>query len=181
MIQYCCFQKRCCIAGVVFWVDIIMGFAIGFVAVYNLKRLVILDLRLIADFYIWKSTFFCDVIAALPIIAEVMLQGKMRKWITAQMNHMSSGLLISFIESLDPFAKKHNLSMNACLRSDLWAPSRLDCTAKNALIKCRCGDSKGCFGACRLWCCACQGQEARRLCMSYSSCALLECSGSSKW
>lgn len=48
-----------------------MGVSTGFVAVYDLKRLVVMKPRLIASFYIFKGTFFCDLLAALPVIPEV--------------------------------------------------------------------------------------------------------------
>lgn len=51
--------------------DIIMGASTGFVAVYDLKRLVVMKPRLIASFYIFRGTFYCDILAALPVIPEV--------------------------------------------------------------------------------------------------------------
>jgi len=63
------FPLKC--SGVVYWMDIWMGFSTGFVVIYNLRRKVIRDPALIAEYYIRYSTFFADLIAALPIIAEV--------------------------------------------------------------------------------------------------------------
>ena len=51
--------------------DILMGFSTGFVVIYNLRRKVIRDPRLIAEYYTRYSTFVVDLLAALPIIAEV--------------------------------------------------------------------------------------------------------------
>ena len=57
--------------GVAFWIDIFMGFTTGFVPTYNLKRMIVMQPRLIAEYYVVHGTFICDFIAALPIIAEV--------------------------------------------------------------------------------------------------------------
>ncbi len=48
-----------------------MGFSTGFVVIYNLRRKVIREPRLVAEYYVWHSTFFPDLLAALPLIAEV--------------------------------------------------------------------------------------------------------------
>ncbi len=48
-----------------------MGFSTGFVVIYNLRRKVIRDPALIAEYYIRYSTFIIDLVAALPLIAEV--------------------------------------------------------------------------------------------------------------
>lgn len=48
-----------------------MRFRTGFCVVYNLKRGLIMDGRLIAHFYIFHDTFFTDLIAACPAIVEV--------------------------------------------------------------------------------------------------------------
>ncbi len=61
-------------AGVVYWLDILMGFSTGFVVIHNLRRKVIRDPRLIAEYYVRYSTFFVDLLAALPLIAEVIIQ-----------------------------------------------------------------------------------------------------------
>ncbi|KAL3135938.1 hypothetical protein ABBQ32_006983 [Trebouxia sp. C0010 RCD-2024] len=58
--------------GLFYWVDIIMRFRTGFCVVYNLKRGLIMDGRLIAHFYIFHDTFFTDLIAAAPSIAELV-------------------------------------------------------------------------------------------------------------
>lgn len=58
-------------AGVLFLIDIAMGCSTGFVAVYNLKRLVVMKPRLIASFYILRGTFISDTLSALPVIIEV--------------------------------------------------------------------------------------------------------------
>lgn len=49
-----------------------MRFRIGFCVVYNLKRELIMDGGLIAQFYVRHDTFWLDFLAALPSIAEVM-------------------------------------------------------------------------------------------------------------
>ncbi len=59
------------VAGVVYWVDIAMGFSTGFVVIYNLRRKVVRDPALIAEYYVRYSTFIPDFLAALPVIAEV--------------------------------------------------------------------------------------------------------------
>lgn len=46
-------QMRMPCAGVIYWVDIVMGFMTGFVVIYNLRRRVIRDPRLVAEYYIW--------------------------------------------------------------------------------------------------------------------------------
>lgn len=58
-------------AGVCYWWDIFMGFSTGFVVIYNLRRKVIRDPALIAEYYMRYSTFILDLLAALPVIAEV--------------------------------------------------------------------------------------------------------------
>ena len=50
-----------------------MGCSTGFVAVYSLKRLVVMKPQLIIRFYMTKGTFWCDLISALPVIVEVSL------------------------------------------------------------------------------------------------------------
>ena len=64
-------SKLVVLAGLFYWVDIVMRFLIGFVVVYNLKRELILDGGLIAHFYIRHNTFATDLIAAIPAVAEV--------------------------------------------------------------------------------------------------------------
>ena len=58
-------------AGGFFLGDIIMGASTGFVAVYDLKRLVVMKPRLIASYYVFRGTFYCDLLAAVPVIPEV--------------------------------------------------------------------------------------------------------------
>jgi hypothetical protein len=48
-----------------------MGFSTGFVVIYNLRRKVVKDPLLIAEYYVRYSTFVPDFLAALPVIAEV--------------------------------------------------------------------------------------------------------------
>ncbi|BDA43675.1 probable potassium voltage-gated channel subfamily H member 7 [Coccomyxa sp. Obi] len=60
-------------AGVCYWFDIFMGFSTGFVVIYNLRRKVIRDRALIAEYYIRYSTFIVDLLAALPVIAEIVV------------------------------------------------------------------------------------------------------------
>lgn len=48
-----------------------MGFSTGFLVIYNLRRKVVRDPALIAEYYIRHSTFVLDLLAALPVIAEV--------------------------------------------------------------------------------------------------------------
>ena len=42
-------------AGLIYWLDIVMGFMTGFVVIYNLRRRVIRDPRLVAEYYIWHA------------------------------------------------------------------------------------------------------------------------------
>ena len=58
-------------AGLVYWIDIVMRFRVGFCVVYNLKRELIMDGGLIAHFYVRHNTFVLDFLSAIPSIAEV--------------------------------------------------------------------------------------------------------------
>lgn len=64
--------------GTVYWIDIVMGFSTGFVVIYNLRRKVVTEPKLVAEYYMWHSTFFVDLLAALPLIAEVGAIDKQR-------------------------------------------------------------------------------------------------------
>lgn len=83
-------------AGTVYWLDIVMGFSTGFVVIYNLRRKVVTEPRLVAEYYMWHSTFFADLLAALPLIAEVGGQHRhlshgwehASAWSTGLMNHL---------------------------------------------------------------------------------------------
>ena len=60
-----------CCAGLIYWVDVIMGFVTGFVVIYNLRRRVIREPMSIAEYYVRYGTFLPDFLASLPTIAEV--------------------------------------------------------------------------------------------------------------
>ena len=58
-------------AGIIYWADLFMGFATGFVVIYNLRRRVIRRPVSIAEYYVRYGTFWPDFLASLPTIAEV--------------------------------------------------------------------------------------------------------------
>ena len=64
-------RKKLCCAGLIYWVDVIMGFVTGFVVIYNLRRRVIREPTSIAEYYVRYGTFLPDFLASLPTIAEV--------------------------------------------------------------------------------------------------------------
>ena len=57
-------------AGIIYWADVFMGFATGFVVIYNLRRRVIRRPVSIAEYYVRYGTFWPDFLASLPTIAE---------------------------------------------------------------------------------------------------------------
>ena len=57
-------------AGVIYWLDVLMGFATGFVVIYSLRRRVVRRPVSIAEFYVRYGTFWPDFLASLPTIAE---------------------------------------------------------------------------------------------------------------
>ena len=50
-----------------------MGFTTGFVVIYNLRRRVIRNPVSVAEFYVRYGTFWPDILASLPTIAEASL------------------------------------------------------------------------------------------------------------
>lgn len=60
-------------AGVVYILDIAYNFRTAFIVVHNLRRSVVRDRVLIAEYYMRYSTFWPDLLAALPLVAEVGL------------------------------------------------------------------------------------------------------------
>lgn len=59
------------LAGLMFWLDIGAGFTTGFFAIYNLKRLAVTSPSLIARYYVFHSSFWYDLVSAIPAVAEV--------------------------------------------------------------------------------------------------------------
>lgn len=60
-------------AGVIYILDIAYNFRTAFIVVHNLRRSVVRDRVLIAEYYMRYSTFWPDLLAALPLVAEVGL------------------------------------------------------------------------------------------------------------
>ena len=62
-----------CVAGSMYWIDIVANFMTGFVVRhnFNLKRKLVMQPHLIALYYVKHGTFVFDLIAALPFIIEV--------------------------------------------------------------------------------------------------------------
>ena len=58
-------------AGVVYVLDIAYNFRTAFIVVHNLRRSIVRDSVLIAEYYMRYSTFWPDLLAALPLVAEV--------------------------------------------------------------------------------------------------------------
>lgn len=60
-----------CRAGLLYVVDVLSGFHIGIVLTKSLHSRLLLDGALVARIYTKHSTFFVDVIAAIPLPLEV--------------------------------------------------------------------------------------------------------------
>ncbi|KAK9809148.1 hypothetical protein WJX72_010205 [[Myrmecia] bisecta] len=60
-------------AGAVFGVDLFLGFQVGFVVTYNLRKKAIMDGRLIARYYIRKGTFLVDAISTIAWLAQIIV------------------------------------------------------------------------------------------------------------
>ena len=60
-------------AGAIYILDIAYNFRTAFIVVHNLRRSVVRDRVLIAEYYMRYSTFWPDLLAALPLVAEVGL------------------------------------------------------------------------------------------------------------
>ena len=97
-------------AGVVYWLDIVMGFSTGFVVIYNLRRKVIRDPRMIAEYYMRYSTFVVDLLAALPVIAEVRLPD-CAEHRTHKIVQLLRGKLVSEITGKWPTSRDLNLTV----------------------------------------------------------------------
>ena len=67
-----------CTAGIIYWADVFMGFATGFVVIHNLRRRVIRRPVSIAEYYVRYGTFWPDFLASLPTIAEASLVSHLR-------------------------------------------------------------------------------------------------------
>jgi len=57
-------------AGAIYVLDIIYNFRTAFITVHNLRRSIVRDPGLIAEYYMRHGTFWPDLLAALPIVAE---------------------------------------------------------------------------------------------------------------
>lgn len=102
-------------AGTIFLVDLFMGCSTGFVAVYNLKRLVVMKPSLIAEFYITHGTFWFDLISALPVIAEVWPLFHSRFHLMHGSSLQQSGLP-SVLDRLQTKRYSPLLDKNTCLK-----------------------------------------------------------------
>ena len=58
-------------AGIIYVLDIVYNFRTAFIVVHNLRRCVVRDPALIAEYYVRHGTFWPDLLAALPIVPEV--------------------------------------------------------------------------------------------------------------
>lgn len=61
----------CCPAGVLYLLDVLFSFHIGFVLTKSMHARLVLDGRLVAKLYVRHSTFVLDILAALPLPLEV--------------------------------------------------------------------------------------------------------------
>ena len=61
----------CLCAGAFYFVELLLGFHIGFVGKLNARKKLVMDGKAVAWFYMWRAQFFVDALTAVAWIAQV--------------------------------------------------------------------------------------------------------------
>ena len=67
----CASGQLCLCAGAFYFVELLLGFHIGFVGKLNARKKLVMDGKAVAWFYIRRGQFYVDTITAVAWIAQV--------------------------------------------------------------------------------------------------------------